>query len=97
MEVVVAMRLHALIFAASRGKPLVGISYNEKVSSFLEYIGQNLSTPLSELTSDKLKRDIATAVSLIPNRESRLEAVEVLRRKERLNREVLARMLMIER
>ncbi len=93
MEVVVAMRLHALIFAAGQGVPLVGISYNEKVSSFLEYIGQNLSTPLGDLSAEKLKSDIAVAVSLIPERESRLEAVETLRNKERLNREVLAKML----
>lgn len=96
MEVVVAMRLHALIFAAGQGKPLVGISYNEKVSSFLEYVGQNLSTPLGELTADKLKNDISIAVSLIPDRQSRLDAVEALRRKERLNREVLAKMLFKE-
>lgn len=94
MEVVVAMRLHALIFAASQGVPLVGISYNEKVSSFLEYIGQNLSTPLGDLTADKLKHDIAVAVSLIPERQSRLDAVERIREKERLNRDVLAKMLM---
>ncbi|NLH00789.1 MAG: polysaccharide pyruvyl transferase CsaB, partial [Clostridiales bacterium] len=42
MKAVVSMRLHGLIFAASQGIPIVGISYDPKVSAFLESIGEEL-------------------------------------------------------
>ncbi len=93
MEIVVAMRLHALIFAAGQGIPLVGISYNEKVNAFLEYIDQNISTPLADVTALKLMRDIDKAYASLPDRERRLEAVEKLRTNERLNRIILSKML----
>lgn len=38
-DLVVGTRLHTLIFAASVGVPMIGISYDPKVDSFLEYIG----------------------------------------------------------
>lgn len=40
MEIMVGMRLHSLVFAASLGIPVVGLVYEPKVDSFLKYIGQ---------------------------------------------------------
>lgn len=42
MQAVISMRLHGLIFAAGQGVPLVGITYDPKVSGFLSYMGQEL-------------------------------------------------------
>lgn len=39
-DVVLGMRLHALIDAALLGKPIVGLSYDPKVDRFLEQVGQ---------------------------------------------------------
>lgn len=55
MSAVVSMRLHGLIFAAGAGVPLVGISYDQKVTAFLEYIGQELFTELDDVDSEKLR------------------------------------------
>jgi polysaccharide pyruvyl transferase WcaK-like protein len=40
MDLVVAMRLHALIFAATAGVPVLGFGYAQKVPAFLARIGQ---------------------------------------------------------
>ena len=39
-EFVVGTRLHTLIFAASMGTPIIGISYDPKIDAFLDYIGE---------------------------------------------------------
>jgi polysaccharide pyruvyl transferase WcaK-like protein len=36
---VIGFRLHSLILAASRGTPVVGVGYDEKIRGFLEYAG----------------------------------------------------------
>jgi polysaccharide pyruvyl transferase CsaB len=40
LDIMIAMRLHALIFAAYMNVPFVGISYQPKVQGFLEYVNQ---------------------------------------------------------
>ncbi len=39
-DLVLAMRLHALIFAARAGVPVLGIGYDPKVEAFLDRVGQ---------------------------------------------------------
>ena len=63
MEVVLSMRLHALVFAAGHGVPLVGAVYDPKVSSFLDAAGKDLYTPLEELTVPVLQRQLDAAMS----------------------------------
>jgi polysaccharide pyruvyl transferase CsaB len=38
MQLLIGMRLHALIFAASMGIPVIGLEYEQKVEGFLQYI-----------------------------------------------------------
>ena len=83
MEVVVSMRLHALIFAAGQGVPLVGLVYDPKVSAFLKYIGQDLYVDLQDLTAEGLWALIEKAAG----RQRDPKAVEQLLDKERVNRE----------
>ena len=53
---VVSMRLHALIFAAGQGVPVVGISYDPKVSGFMDYLDQKNYVTLEEATEENLCR-----------------------------------------
>ena len=63
MDVVLSMRLHALIFAAGHGVPLVGAVYDPKVSSFLDAVGQDLYTPFYRLDAATLKEQLDIAVA----------------------------------
>ena len=54
MQVVVSMRLHALIFASSVGAPLVAVSYDPKVTGFMNYIGQKHCVYFEDVTAQNL-------------------------------------------
>lgn len=54
MKMVVSMRLHALIFAAGQGVPVVGVAYDPKVSGFMDYLGQENYLRLEEITEGSL-------------------------------------------
>ena len=85
MDVVLSMRLHALVFSAGHGVPLVGAVYDPKVSSFLDSLGQDLYTPFQQLTFEDLKDHLDRAVALIKDRSKQEESVERLRLLEQEN------------
>lgn len=93
MEVVVSMRLHALIFAAGRGIPLAGVVYDPKVSAFLRYIGQENFTDLEALTEENLNAMIDHAAAQAGNKEAQAEAVRKLQELERGNVDTAKRLL----
>ena len=93
MKVVVSMRLHALVFSASQGVPLVGVVYDQKISSFLSYIGQDLYTDLGELTLERLTAHIDTACARIDDHDFLTEGVDRLRQVEHRNSATARRLL----
>lgn len=54
MEIMVGERLHSLIYATAVGVPFVGIVYEPKVKSFIEYAGQDNYISLDELTVENI-------------------------------------------
>ncbi|MEW6279354.1 MAG: polysaccharide pyruvyl transferase CsaB, partial [Candidatus Eremiobacterota bacterium] len=54
-DLVLGMRLHALIMAAARGIPCLGLAYDPKVERFCQRCGA-VSLPLSEAAPDRLHR-----------------------------------------
>ena len=93
MEVVVSMRLHALIFAAGQGIPLAGVVYDPKVSAFLKYIGQELFVDLDALTGEGLRHMIDQAVGQSRRPEDQAAAVRRLQELEQQNVAVARRLL----
>ena len=93
MEVVVSMRLHALIFAAGQGIPLAGVVYDPKVSAFLRYIGQDLFTGLEDLTEEGLRSMVDQAVVWTNRPEEQAAAVKRLQEMEQKNVAVARRLL----
>jgi len=90
MQAVVSMRLHALIFAAGRGIPLVGLVYDPKVSAFLRYIGEDQFVALDKLTAESLCALIDGAAK----RRREPKAVEHLLELEGRNQAVAERLYM---
>ncbi len=70
MSVVVSMRLHGLIFSSLSGAPLVGVSYDPKIGSYLRYLGYGDYTELGELQEDWLDQAIRQAAEQLPQREA---------------------------
>lgn len=60
-EIVLAMRLHALIFCVLQGVPLVGIAYDPKVESFLHDLGQPAIGAADCLSLELLKAGVDRA------------------------------------
>lgn len=58
-DFVIAMRLHALVFAALLKKPMIALSYDPKVNAFMERIGQSEFTlNIDEVSSEVLVKKI---------------------------------------
>ena len=53
-SLVIAMRLHLLIYGAAAGKPLLGVSYDKKVDSMLSYMGYEPPVHVSALREGRL-------------------------------------------
>jgi len=92
MEIVVSMRLHGLIFAAGQGVPLVGVSYDPKVTAFLRCV-ESGCTELSEVTPEILCTLIDDAAALREDRRGLLEKAQRLRDMERHNIETAGKLL----
>ena len=78
MRTVVSMRLHGLIFAASQGVPLVGVSYDPKVTAFLGSIGEERCLALETLTAESLKAAVAAAAAAYTDRDARKRVADSL-------------------
>jgi len=55
MDVLVGVRLHSLIYAAIMGTPMIGVSYDPKVDSFLSSIGQPTPFTVEDFTLEKFQ------------------------------------------
>ena len=84
MQAVIGIRLHALMFSAAAGVPVIGMSYDIKVDGFLKYIGSRTCIQLRDVTRDKLIPLIDECVSGALDSEVRHTA-EMLRERERQN------------
>lgn len=55
MKIIMAMRLHALVFGAGQNVPVIGIAYDHKVTGFMNYIGSEMCVPYGECCYDALR------------------------------------------
>lgn len=74
-QMVVSMRLHLVIFASSAGVPVIGLSYDPKVNSMLQQLGQEHCVDLVERKNRKNFDSLAEEVTahireVMENREA---------------------------
>ncbi len=93
MDAVVSMRLHGLIFSSLSGVPLVGVSYDPKIGSFLKYLGAGSCMELSDVSTDALNDAVKQAVQQLSNREELLLKAQKLKDVERKNIQEVAQLL----
>ncbi len=79
LDIMVAMRLHALIFSAYMNVPFVGISYQPKVEGFLEYVSQPSVGNVKDLSFEKLRLKVDYIIQNKSTiKEELSESIEVL-------------------
>ena len=91
MRAVVSMRLHALIFASGVSVPLAGVSYDPKVSAFMDYIGLENYADFESLTAEGLCLLIDRAMEM--DREQLRENTEKIKAIEYKNLETAKKLL----
>ncbi len=93
MDIVLSMRLHGLIFSAASGVPLAGVSYDPKVTAFLDYAGQENYVQLADADAEKLCALVDAAAALRGDRTALAERAAALREKESRNTLAARRLL----
>lgn len=63
MDILIGVRLHALIFAGVMGVPMLGISYDPKIERFLDSVGEEPLGNLSDVTADKIFAETSKKLS----------------------------------
>lgn len=69
---VIGMRLHSVIFASSIGTPVIGLSYDPKVRSFMQSLGQDTVCGLTALDTSVL----SCAAEIMENEKSTREKIK---------------------
>lgn len=94
LPLVVAMRLHALVFSVMAGTIPVGVSYDPKVTAFLRELGQEPATTLPGISLEQLMLGIERAWAERDTLAGRInEARAVMWRRAQISGEAAASLL----
>ncbi|MGL5752565.1 MAG: polysaccharide pyruvyl transferase family protein, partial [Paraclostridium sp.] len=73
-KLVIAMRLHALIFAGNVGTPMIGVSYDPKIESYLKLVKQPcIGNVNDKIDSEKLTKEAVYVIENYREEKSNLE------------------------
>jgi polysaccharide pyruvyl transferase CsaB len=89
LDLVIAVRLHALIFAATMGASFLGVSYDPKVDSLLARLGRAPAGHVGCLDAGALSERIVAALADPSTERAPVEVIDGLRAAARRNAEVV--------
>lgn len=93
-HIVIGMRLHMLIYAASCAVPVVAISYDPKISGFMEYAGQKRYVEAEDIDTEKLICNVMEIDKAYDEIKAELENVAgTMKQKAARNGEILKKLL----
>lgn len=81
LDMLIGIRLHALIFAAVMNVPFIGVSYDPKIERFLESVGQTSAGTLQDVSVENLYSRVMAAWPQTGNQKNSNEQVKELRQK----------------
>ncbi len=58
MDLMISIRLHALIFSGVMGVPMIGLSYDPKIERFMDSIGDTIAGSLENITVEELMAEV---------------------------------------
>jgi polysaccharide pyruvyl transferase CsaB len=94
LDLVLGMRLHALIYAVSLSVPVIGLIYDPKIQGFLEYVKQPSAGNIADLELENLKKQIDEVWSKRDEIKQQLnEGNKLLKQKAYENAEIAIRLL----
>ncbi|SHJ61959.1 polysaccharide pyruvyl transferase CsaB [Paramaledivibacter caminithermalis] len=94
LDILVAMRLHALIFAAIKEIPMIGLEYDPKVQSFLDIVDQKNGGKVETLDFLNLCIEFDNILKDRYNESQKLhDRVEKLKKNSKINYDILGKML----
>ena len=87
------IRLHALVFSSLMGKPVIGISYDPKITSFLHMIGQEPIGTMTHLREEALYQRCHKLLNSREEYQSSYDCIEALRLNSQRNAEIAISLL----
>lgn len=93
MDVVIANRLHALVFASLMGVPVTAISYDPKIDSFINLIGEKICGTVDTIRAEAIVADAAAKLAAGAQRREVKEKLDALRRRSLQNADLAVQAL----
>lgn len=86
MELVIAMRLHTLIYASITATQMIGLIYDPKIKGYLDYIGQNSAGSVENISNGIINMRVDEIMQDYMENKSRLEnTMKAMKEKARKN------------
>lgn len=93
VDVMIGVRLHALVFSSLMNKPVIGISYDPKITSFLHMIGQEPIGTMKELDPQMLYERCRDLLVSTDSYRGSFERIKQLRVDSKRNAEIALSLL----